>query len=143
MNAEAIMGTEIISANFAEKPKRGRPPIIDPRMRNVTRNLWGSGCLSRTGLQNAHYIGEALKALLDHPGGHEAAQAAYRYLGDFDSNDVKLKRTILAELGRCAVPDLIRALAESICRQRLGTQEAVRRLRFIRQHIRAEAAKTA
>jgi hypothetical protein len=130
------VGDVIISTNFVEKPKRGRPPIIPPEIRAAIRSLWGNGCTSRAGLQNGWYYGKAIKALLDHPDGQEAAQAAYRYLVDFNSNDVKSKRTILAELGRVGDPHMIRQLAEVICMEEFSTEEAVRRLRLYRRYLR-------
>jgi hypothetical protein len=98
----------------------------------MIRNFWGNGCTSRTGMQNAWYISRALSALLQHPDGQQAAETIYSWLNIADSCEGKrrMRRTILAELGRIGDPDTIRHLAEIICRDRYSTEEPVRKLRL-------------
>ena len=122
-----------LSENFSEnqKPKRGRPRLVNSKLEDVYRSDCGSFTSART-VQNTHYRIRALTALGLFS---EPFPEAFRWLCD-PSKQMKgqsarqgFRRTILSELGRFADDEVLRAYAELICTLKPKTQDAIQMLR--------------
>lgn len=110
-----------VSENFSEKQqsRRGRPRVLGKEYEEYMRGLGHFRCSSRRGNVNESYFFEAIGTLWNHhPMGMEAALEAYAWLGNPTTSDQKgrLKKTLLAELGRIKDPETIRAVALVICK---------------------------
>jgi hypothetical protein len=106
--------------NFSKK--RGRPRVIPEELMESLRGQWPDLTSDRS-LNNLYHVLTASRAL-------KADPEKYTYL--FDRASGRLRKTILAELGRFEEPEVIRELADEICETRMKTAEAVEGLRFIR-----------
>jgi hypothetical protein len=126
-----VAAPEGITENFSEKPKRGRPRVLDDEYVRIMR---GIGCFEsrvRRSNINEHFRMHAVGALLNHnPDGMDAGKAEFAYL--IHPATEKMKATILTELGRLKDPDTIRACARVVCDQKMHTRKAVVRLRSVR-----------
>jgi hypothetical protein len=126
--------TKGISENFSEKPRRGRPPVMNPELEKRCRRAAGMfQHSSRRANVNEYYFYEAMGALW--PDGdaeqEEANKVTFAWLGD-PSTQKGTKNTIVSELGRLVDPDTIREAARQICERKMRTREAVVRLRRLR-----------
>ncbi len=123
------MTTAPISEKCSEKRKRGRPERFHPRLLEIFRQ--GSDGYTRRAHQDAGYHVVAVKAL----GGGD--DPAYAWL--IDPKTGKVRRSILAELGRLEDPDTIRDIAGQICELRLKAADAIMAIRAARLGKKAAA----
>ncbi len=121
------MTTAPISEKSSEKRKRGRPERFPPQLLEVYRQ--GSDGYTRRAHQNTGYHVAAFQALGDDP--------AYEWL--MDPKTGKVRRSILAELGRLEDPDAIRDIAGQICELRLKAADAIMAVRAVRLGKKAAA----
>jgi hypothetical protein len=120
-----------ITENFSEKPKRGRPRVLNDEYVRIMRVLGGFESRVRRTNINEYFRMHAVGALLnDNPDGMDAGKAEFAYL--LHPVTEKMKATIMTELGRLKDPDTIRACARVICEQKMRTRKAVIRLRSVR-----------
>ena len=126
-----------ISENFSAKPKRGRPPAIEP---TIDAGFRAAGLFTqyrtRRGAVNKYYGIVALDALKD--------AAGLTWLFTYDDmrrgGTCKVRYTILSELGRLRDPEMIRALAAQLCELKPTTTAAVARIRRFRTGKQAQAS---
>ena len=123
------MTTAPISEKSSKKRKRGRPERFHPSMLEIYRQ--GSDGYTRRAHPDAGYHVAAFQAL----GGGD--DPAYAWLIDLKTG--KVRRSILAELGRLEDPDAIRDIAGQICELRLKAADAIMAVRAVRLGKKAAA----
>lgn len=134
-----VAASEAISEKFSEKPKRGRPRVLDDEYVAIMRRLGGMASTVRRSNINEYFRMHAIGALWNHnPDGMDAGRAEFAYL--IHPVTEKMKATIMTELGRLEDPDVIRENARYICAQRMRVREAVVRLRRLRAKPKAGSA---
>lgn len=111
----------------ASKKKRGRPLLFSEDEMAMARYV-KPDAKSQRSLQNATYLGYALRALIDDP--------AYAWLCDKEKMNAGAagawRQGILVELGRLLHPENIKAFAARICELKPKTKDAIAMLRKAR-----------
>lgn len=116
------------SENVSQKTRRrGRPPVFAEYEKSIAKS-WFPEVTTDRGVANICYQQRALCLLKNDPrffwlGVDEAAVMAGK---------VKLRSTILQELGRIADEDTLRDAAEQICRLRPKARQAIAMIRAFR-----------
>ena len=132
----SVAATEAITEKFSEKPKRGRPRVLNDEFVRIMRGFGGFESRVRRSNINEYFGMHAFGALWNHnPDGMDAGKAAFAYL--IHPVTEKMKATVMTELGRLEDPDTIRENARYICAQRMPVREAVVRLRRLRTKPKA------
>ncbi len=110
----------------AASKKRGRPRKL-PReiVESWTAVAQWGGKTSRYKAEAFYWL-KAAEALTD----GEQFNPRFRWL--VDNNNGWSRKTLLAELGRVERPDVIRLLAEDLCRDKPKVKDAIARLRRFR-----------
>jgi hypothetical protein len=106
--------------NFSKK--RGRPRKIPADLLDSYQKLFSELTTDRS-LNNVYHMTTATKAL-------RKDEERYRYL--IDRNSGRMRKTILAALGRLQDEDTICEAADYICEERMKTDEALDFIRIIR-----------
>jgi hypothetical protein len=112
-----------------EKPKRGRPRLMDPRYeREIMRRfvLENEPCTNRT-VQNRYYHGHALGTLKD-AGTFSDPKFAWLLRPD-EHGQTHIRLSISEQLGRTRCPIALKIFAEELCRLRPTASEAISLIR--------------
>jgi len=113
---EEIAISETVSENTEKK--RGRPPVMDKTEENIA-SILTPNVTTRRGKLNSYYRLIAFSVLHDDP----------RFSWLVDKETEKMKSTILTELGRIYVPEVIKIAALKICELKPRTKEAIALIR--------------
>src|SRR5262249_44773060 len=81
-------GDPMISENLSEKPKRGRPRLMEPGHEQLLRNLWPAA--TRRSIQNKYYVGVGMRVMRD-ADGNRTDDPAFEWL----RNEKRVRFTIL------------------------------------------------
>jgi len=126
--------TEGISANFAEKPGRGRPAIYTFEFRQVLANIYPN-LRSKRGLEEAWMVTLAVGAIQEQEPNWQSMRWVTFYI---PGDGFILHRTILAALGRIADKRLLLRGARAIAREELRTDTALAFIGRIRHRVKKQ-----
>jgi hypothetical protein len=122
--------TAPIAENVSEKPARGRPTAFPPAVERFwTSTGIGAECTTRRGKQNRWYAQVAFGVLLRLNDARLLWLADWPHIRDYD---VKVRWTLLSELGRLKDPEDIRTIALQLCKLRPRTADGVAMIRQLR-----------
>jgi hypothetical protein len=119
-----------ISADSAEKKKRGRPPVVPENLRKIYN--YGNASQSRRTVLDRHYGIIAFQAIMT----DGEVDPAFHWLVDPNHqapNDTVYRRSIMYELGRIEDPDDLLSVARRICELKPKTRDAIAMIRRFRR----------
>jgi hypothetical protein len=122
---DRYMGDKGISEKFSEKRKRGRPRLLHPDLREVYAQ--DQQYASERMIQNTSYYIRAFACLVDEPW----AEWLIGYTSQ-EGKPGKIRKTILAELGRLDDDTELVMMARAICAGHPNTRDALARIRQFR-----------
>jgi hypothetical protein len=130
---------ELFTEAASEKPRRGRPPLVDPKLRGPLLQLGGIQHLSSRQQRTWLRASRAIARL----GVSRKAAVPKRFAWLTGDGGKAFRLGILSELSHVTDDKLMRKLAAIICRDRPSTQEASAFVRRFRARVQRRPAATA